>query len=785
MKNLSFVLFLFTLVFAPLAFGTTEEWSLVTVEIMVCLSAVIYLASQQARRKEILTIPGLLPLMLLLAWMVLQIIPLPVTLVKFVSPAAYEVYRPVIELSGTTFLPLSVNQKGTVNELLRIGAYTLFFLLTVQLLSDEKKLQLTIKIVVWLAFFVALLTILQKLSSPYKMYWFRPGPEESLGVTGPWVARSQFCGFMELLCPLALGLFFYYKPRVIYNETLRMRIVSFLTMPGSNFHLMLGTGLILIVTSVFISLSRGGIISLCMIIALFFLFQAHLRKDKNLFLLISLVVLIISVVSWLGWQPVINRFSGLFTISGVMKEGRLELWGDVLQMIRDYFFVGSGFGTFIYAYPSYKTLAGDKIYDHAHNEYLELLTDGGIVGFFLAAWFVGAILYSGWKMVKKRRDNYSVLMTTAGICGVLGMLIHCVTDFNMHNGADGLYFFFLCGLIVCTGHTRIHYRSRATLLEKIKPTTKKWFLLFGAVVFAVTVLVKGGQTMAYLRYNNVSHYDLDKPIKRTNLKRIHKAVTDAAFYDPLEGLYPAVAGTVEMYLHNYDMSLRHFLRAAELNPLRGSFLQRIGLILSRVDKKDGGKIIEYGYQRELLKDSYILFLTRWYLNNDKRDKALLLLKERVVGNFQLLEDITHDLGKHFVTRTEMAEVLPSTPQAWSDFGHHILLEFRNTDEALYYYHGALRMLEQSETFQPKPEYFQRIYNVYHDKKQMSRAIDVIRKGVQYLPDHVRFRFILGDYYLEKGIYYRAEEEYKHALMLRPDEPYTKRKLAELKEKMIE
>ena len=134
-------------------------------------------------------------------------------------------------------------------------------------------------------------------------------------------------------------------------------------------------------------------------------------------------------------------------------------------MIRDYIVLGSGFGTFLDVYPSYKTIAGDLIFDHAHNDYLEMLSDGGVVGFLLAAWFCAAVLLHGIKKIRMRRDRFAVLLGIGAFTGICAALMHIVVDFNLHNGAVGLYFFFLCGLLVAIVNSRYNYHETASLLD--------------------------------------------------------------------------------------------------------------------------------------------------------------------------------------------------------------------------------------------------------------------------------------------------------------------------------
>ncbi len=142
MKNIPFVLFIATLVFAPLAFGTAEEWSMTTVQLSVVFLVFFFILRPTPSSEKLLYIPGLVPLFLLLGFMVLQLVPLPAAVIKVLSPASYQVYQPLHELSGeNSWMSLSVYQKGTILEFLRIAAYGLFYILTIQLLSNGERLK--------------------------------------------------------------------------------------------------------------------------------------------------------------------------------------------------------------------------------------------------------------------------------------------------------------------------------------------------------------------------------------------------------------------------------------------------------------------------------------------------------------------------------------------------------------------------------------------------------------------------------------------------------------------
>lgn len=226
MKKISFFLFITTLIFAPLAFGSVETWSIAIVQLLICITALLYFSHLRINSSSFLKVPGIFPLLLLLGFMLLQLLPLPTSLVRIMAPDIFQAYAPLLSLDhGNNWIPLTVNQKATLLEFLRISCYSLFYILTVQMLREGETLRKTVKVVVWLAIGIAFLAIIQKFSSPHAIYWFRPTPANS-GTVGPWIYHNHYAGFMEMLCPLALALFLFHRPNVHYRESLRAKVVS-------------------------------------------------------------------------------------------------------------------------------------------------------------------------------------------------------------------------------------------------------------------------------------------------------------------------------------------------------------------------------------------------------------------------------------------------------------------------------------------------------------------------------------------------------------------------------
>jgi O-antigen ligase len=114
-----------------------------------------------------------------------------------------------------------------------------------------------------------------------------------------------------------------------------------------------------------------------------------------------------------------------------------------IRIWRDFPFFGTGLGTFGSISSMYKTTLDQVLYTHAHNDYLELLSNTGLVGFILVALFFGLYFKIIIKAWLKRNNDYVVCLGLGGICSILGMLVYSLLDFNLQIPANALLFFII------------------------------------------------------------------------------------------------------------------------------------------------------------------------------------------------------------------------------------------------------------------------------------------------------------------------------------------------------
>lgn len=763
MHSVSFRLFVFILFFCPLAFGTVEPWSLTVMELLAPLALLFLLLSCNSRQKWY-TVPGLLPLVCFLSFLALQTVPLPALLIKVLSPAAHRVYKPVIDLAGgNIFLPLSINVNATVAEFFRFFAYGCFYILTVQLLSEYSRLRRTLLLVLGLAGTISFFAILQKFTAENLIFWFRPAPGNVIP-TGPWIYRNHFAGFIEMLLPLHLALFLHYRPRIHYEMSWREKILSIFNLPHANLHILLGFSCLLMVVSLFVSLSRGGIISasIALIFLVLFLSGLGLLQRKMIFAMAAGLSVVLAV-AWFGWQPILNRFGNILN-AGVIFDPRFLIWKDSLPIIRDFPLFGAGFGTYVHLFPRYRNFFTDhSLPDHAHNDYIELLTDGGIIGLLLAGWFLFAIFRAAWQRIRIRQDSFSLLIFYGVCCGIIALLLHSVTDFNMHNGANGLYFFFLCGLLVSTATTRRYGRTRKTYLDHqpaplIRLGTPVALICVGALLFNL------GQAKAHIHFRPLADTYLNHRIPPDRLIAWRQQITQAMTAAPLDAEYPFARAGIESFLNNFDNARTYYIKALRLNPTNADYLLRTGLYLESINPEAGQMLLTASINSNPHNAQAY-----------KAQAARLLQTGRIVEGLAQLRNalaLEPDRLPEFIAITQIynldisaiEQILPHRVQPYLFFASY-LAELNDIEMAGHYYRQAMLQLDREKEI--LPVFFLTPYNFFVKNKQYEQALAFLRQGIEYLPEQAELRLRAGDVYHKLGIDYRAEEEYRQALAINP------------------
>ena len=136
-------------------------------------------------------------------------------------------------------MTLSVNHKAGLSEFFRYGTYVLFYLLTVQSLKEKDTLQAMTLVIAVFGGLLAFSSILQFYLTKDMALWFRYSPDNSI-IVGPYVNHNHYAGLMEMIFPIVLALFFFYRPRIGKTSFFR-GIAEILSQEKANIHILIGS----------------------------------------------------------------------------------------------------------------------------------------------------------------------------------------------------------------------------------------------------------------------------------------------------------------------------------------------------------------------------------------------------------------------------------------------------------------------------------------------------------------------------------------------------------------
>jgi tetratricopeptide (TPR) repeat protein len=161
------------------------------------------------------------------------------------------------------------------------------------------------------------------------------------------------------------------------------------------------------------------------------------KRSKKLFAYalagVPIVLAGISMFLWLVSPMVRERVNGmLHPEEDGAAVGRLVMWSDTLEMIKDQPVWGHGPGVFRWIYPSYKTILAQLWARYAHNEYLHLWAEYGVPGIVLLFLALGAgVFFLAREFL--RADSEKVYMLYAGSLGIIvAACVHATFDYTFH-----------------------------------------------------------------------------------------------------------------------------------------------------------------------------------------------------------------------------------------------------------------------------------------------------------------------------------------------------------------
>ncbi len=351
---------------------------------------------------------------------------------------------------------LTIYPHASAYEWVRYLSYAAVFDLTLQVAHTGRRARRLVRVIAWMAIAVGLFGLLQFLTWNGHLYWIYDPPYGGTRF-GPFNNRNYFAGYMVAALGPALGLLF--SRRAVANRVL----FGYLTW--------------IAVLAVLVSLSRGGALALAAVLGTTVVLgparpqtrdwkvsdsdrrakdprrlPAGKRPQETKIGLQKLpadgaaaeglklrtpavlaAVVVLALLAGLFWLQQTDRVLGsLETIlhfeSEASFQSRLYIWRDAMSMVKERPWLGFGLNTFGWAFPRYQREPSSLVATHAHNEYVEMLVETGIIGAAICLWFVIVLLVLSWQRLRTAGGTDRACRLGA-LAGWLGILVYSFTDF--------------------------------------------------------------------------------------------------------------------------------------------------------------------------------------------------------------------------------------------------------------------------------------------------------------------------------------------------------------------
>ncbi len=431
--------------FSPVFYGSVLVWSKHSIQLISFTIFALWLINLYIEKKNLkFNILKFLPLIFFISLCFFQTLNLPNTIHEILSSKSYEVWdnsRTILSELGPYYLKdqfsISIYPFATTSSLALISSYIIFGFFLSRYITNKSRMLIIIIPIVLVSFFEAVIGFYQS--------FIAYGISHSQGAHGTFVNRNHFAGLLEITIPLILGFAFSFNKH--WHKGLKDTLHSIKYSNDIFKQIPVILLVLFLLLALFLSKSRMGILSI--FISLFF-FYSNLNlfgnKYKNVlwFLTISIIFFIL-LIFLIDINPILERFKN------INANQRILVWKDCIPIIKDFPLFGSGLGTFKYIYPLYKEnlkIAVD--YHYAHNDYIHLLVETGVIGF--SCLMIGLIILfkDAMKFLKyntQTRNSYGYFITLGALTGIVSILVHSLADFNLHIPSNALYFTTMIGII--------------------------------------------------------------------------------------------------------------------------------------------------------------------------------------------------------------------------------------------------------------------------------------------------------------------------------------------------
>jgi O-antigen ligase len=320
---------------------------------------------------------------------------------------------------------------------LQIMALTVFLALLYRYASDEKSFWILIHVVIAVAVASAIFAMLRQTAQQNAVSvlpLLKPGQGY-----GQFLNKNHFAYLMEMAFGLGIGVIL---ARGVRPD--RMMLYVALLFP--------------IWIALVLSNSRGGILAMLTQVLIAVLWFVRPRVALRAAVLAGIVTAVLLGTLWVGGDKLATNIESATTdFSGDTTRdnaSRNEIWRATLKMFAAHPIAGAGLGGYWIGITAFHDASGTLTPQEAHNEYLELLSSGGVIGLAIGVWF--AVMVIRRVRTNLRSDHGPIRALRYGaILGTAGVVVHSLVDFGLHMMSNALIFIVLIAIATASTNKKV------------------------------------------------------------------------------------------------------------------------------------------------------------------------------------------------------------------------------------------------------------------------------------------------------------------------------------------
>ena len=382
-----------------------------------------------------------------------QLVPLPAAIRDRLSPNASAVDRALALAAAPErreATPLSLDPEATAWAL-ALGAIYIGVFWCARAIYARGGVRTTVRMIALTGLALTTLVAVQRATSPKLLYWIWQPLSAGASPYGPFVNRNGLAGWLAMAVPLAIG---YALARRASRPPAVGGVAARLAELDAT-QLLLGGSACLMMGGLLGSLSRGGIFGgaagLVVFVALVQSRRTEGRAAAGAAAAVAATVAIAAMYANLGALALRMQET-----TELGEWGRRAIWRDTAAMIRDFPLTGVGAGAFERGMLVYQSGSRHFFFNHAHNEYLQIAAEGGLlVGIPAALAAMAAVV----AIARRLRADQSAMfwIRAAAVGGIVAVAVQSLFDTGLRTPANGVLFAVITAIAL---HERSHDGNR-------------------------------------------------------------------------------------------------------------------------------------------------------------------------------------------------------------------------------------------------------------------------------------------------------------------------------------